>query len=505
MRLDINFRNTFTAGALAILIGAAAGVQAAPNVKKPATKASGANKKGQKPSNKPALITLPADPSPRLIKLSQSLPAVGQITDFKSLGLTTSTSDKLPGLPNQQSTFYNFQFPKDLDRKSTDQGPLAGKYPGIHLNVPLEVQKSYINYLFISDQPERIKDDRRRTLADKPTEPGATGIYARSPIPKRSTSRILVDHTNGTSRPLHFYLVWISEEDGYVSVKKRSQSVHKDSVAAGSKSFGAAAQMSPEPRLDAPNGTGVILAEAALKPEDTVVLQMEMFSASKGHLAAVVVEDKAPAPLSLEVLEQTPVLHSIVWSEEEDRLGKFIDPKADPTRFNRIKDTFQHARGHFQFPDRLASVKYQVPSFLESEYPVQLYSLFESIPGVDVTVSRGSKPAKTDNRGKYGARVGLKIELDQLPVNCKQVALVALNRGEVFGGRHWVSDGKRKAFETYLRPGVAPGVLRKGQACNLWQGEVSKGDVLTMWTEPMANTSVQLLYIVVPIPDPSAK
>ncbi len=494
MGLHLDYRQLLLSGALsALFLGTSA--LAAPTAKRTL----------EKPSAKTTLITLPAAPSPRLTRLSNNLPQVGQITDFKSLGLTVGTSGKVPILPNQQASAYNFLFPKDLDRKCTDQPPLAGKYPGIHLNIPLQVQKSYINYLFISDQPERIKLDRKRNLDGKVVEPGPTGIYARSPIPKKSTSRILVDHTNGTDRPLHFYLVWISEEDGYVSVKKRSQSIHKDSVAAGSKSFGAAAQMTPEPRMDTPNGVGVVLAEAALKPEDTVVLQMEMFSAGKGQLAAVVVEDQAPAPLTLAVLDQTPVLHSIVWNEEEDRLGKFIDPKADPTRFNRIKDSFQHARGHFQFPDRLATIQYKVPTLLETDFPVQLYSLFESIPGVDVTVSKGSAPAQTDNRGKYGARVGLKIQLDQIPADCQQMALLALNRGDVFGGRHWVSDGKRKAFETYLRPGVAPGVLRKGQACNLWQGEVRKGDVLTMWTEPMANTSVQLLYLLVPIPSKTQK
>ena len=87
-----------------------------------------------------------------------------------------------------------------------------------------------------------------------------------------------------------------------------------------------------------------------------------------------------------------------------------------------------------------------------------------------------------------------------MPPGCKEMALLAVNRGDVFGGRHWVSDGRKTAFETYLRPGAAPGVLRKGQACNIWRGPVRAGDTLTMWTEPMANTSVQLMYVLVPVP-----
>lgn len=444
-------------------------------------------------------------PSPRLLQLVANLPSVGRITDFSKLGLSLTVTDKLPITPSQNATSYNFLFPKDLDRKSTDEGALKGKYPGIHLNLPLQVQKSYINYLFISDQPERIKDDRKRYLNGQDVDPGAIGIYARSPIPTKSTSRVLVDHTNGTSRPLKFSLVWVGQDEGHVTVRKRSQSVHKDSVAAGSNSFAAAGQMTAEPRIAVAPGQGVVLAETMLKPEDTVVLQMEMFSIGQGQLAAVVTEPDAPVPLSVAALDQTPILHSIMWHEEEDRLGKFIDPKADPTRFKRIKNAYQHARGHFQFPDRLATTSYRLSSWDEKESPVQIFSLFESIPGVDVTVKKGVQPTTTDNRGKYGARVGLKLEFDKLPADCKEVALLAINRGDVYGGRHWVSDGRRRAFETYLRPGTAPGVLRKGQACNLWQGPLKSGESLTMWTEPMANTSVHLLYLLVPVPAATAK
>jgi len=41
---------------------------------------------------------------------------------------------------------------------------------------------------------------------------------------------------------------------------------------------------------------------------------------------------------------------------------------------------------HFPSPDRLSEVDYQVSSWSETDYPMQDYSKFESIPGVDVTV-----------------------------------------------------------------------------------------------------------------------
>lgn len=443
-------------------------------------------------------------PSPRLQRLAKGLPAVGQIADFKSLGIELQATNKPPGVAAQTATSYKIYFPTDLDRKSTDDPPYAGKYPGVHLNIPLQVRPSYINYLFISDQPERILDSRKRTPAEAPGSadpgPGATGIYARSPIPGKSTVRVLVDHTNGTQRPLRFDLVWLPSKQGFLTVRKRSLSVHKDSVAAGSRAFGDMAEVVVEPRQVLQPDTSCILISQRLEPEETVVLHQEFFSSSPGTLAAVVSEVDNSAPDRLAQLDQLPVLHSIVWKEEEERLGKFIDKSKDPTRWNRIMDAFQHARGHFPSPDRSAEVVYNVTSWAEAESPMRTYSKFESIPGVDVTVKKGQQPATTDNRGKYGARVGIQWKIAGLPPGCKEVAIVAINRGAVFGGRHWVSDGRRTVFEVFHRPGTSPGLLKQNCASTLWKGPVGVGDQIQMWTEPMANTSVQLWYLLVPLP-----
>lgn len=150
MGSHLDYRQLLLAGAIsALFLGTNA--LAAPSAKKAL----------EKPSAKTILITLPATPSPRLTKLSENLPQVGQITDFKSLGLTIGTSDKVPILPNQQASTYNFLFPKDLDRKCTDLPPLAGKYPGIHLNIPLQVQKK-LHQLSLYQRPTGTNQARSK-------------------------------------------------------------------------------------------------------------------------------------------------------------------------------------------------------------------------------------------------------------------------------------------------------------------------------------------------------
>jgi hypothetical protein len=444
-----------------------------------------------------------SSPSARLKNLSRALPPVGKNAEFKALGIELLATRQQAPRAQQDSPVYKIYYPGDLDRRSTDDPAYAGKYPGVHLNVPLKAQPSNVNFLFLSDQPERILDDRKRTPAAAPGSPepgpGATGIYARSPIPGSSTVRVLVDHTNGTLRPLRFDLMWIPRKEGRLMVRKRSLSVHKDSVAAGNKAFSEMAEIVVEPRRDLVVDGGIPLVSQLLKPEETLVLHQEHFCSAPGDLAAIVSEVDSGLVDQKAKLDRLPVLHSIVWKEEEQRLGKFIDKGADPTRWNRIRQSFQHARGHFPAPDRVADVDYSVSSWSESDYPLQVYSKFESIPGVDVTVKQGDSAAVTDNRGKYGAKVGMRWNLKALPPGCKEVAVVALNRGAVFGGRHRVTDGKRTSFEVFHTPG-SPGLLPKGSASTLWRGPARVGDQIQMWTEPMANTSVQLWYALVPLP-----
>lgn len=107
----------------------------------------------------------PLDPSPRLETLSKNLPAVGKNVKVETLGIQLVPTNQPAPKADQAATGYKIYYPTDLDRRSTDDAAYAGKYPGVHLNLPLKTQPSYINYLFLSDQPERILDDRKRTPA----------------------------------------------------------------------------------------------------------------------------------------------------------------------------------------------------------------------------------------------------------------------------------------------------------------------------------------------------
>ncbi|MEW6279937.1 MAG: hypothetical protein AB1758_15010 [Candidatus Eremiobacterota bacterium] len=434
--------------------------------------------------------------SPRMRRLVAGLPGPGQLVETVKLGFRMLVAARSPGYHPEE---FVFAIPPDLDRHSTDETPFRGRFPELHLNVPLEVVPGSVNYLFVSDQPEKMTDERKRV---SPREggadpgPGATGLYARSPLPGAAPIRALMDHTNATARPLVMWLVWVPQADGAVSVRKRGECADANSVKAGGVAFVEMSRTRFEPRAVLQAGASHPLVRMPLTPGQTGVVHLEFTSTVPGELFAVVTEPRESPP-ALAELEETPVLHSIVWQEEEERLGQFIDPEKQPTRYQRIRQAFQHARGHFQFPERVGRAEYRAGSWDERRNPlVQAYSLFESIPGVDVTVQGG---ATTDNRGRYGARIGFELRLAELPPGCREVALLVANRSGPYGGRHWVSNG-RVANEVIFAPGLAPGMLGNKQVATLWRGPAREGDTLKIWSEPMANGSVQLWYLVVPIP-----
>lgn len=432
--------------------------------------------------------------SARLQQLIDALPAVGQQVESTRLGIRMLVGDRSPKPTGME---YVFVAPNDLDRHQTDLPPLKGHFPDLHLNIPLKVVPGSVNYLFLSDQPEEVRDDRKRDAARPGLPdpgPGATGVYARSPLPGKAPVRVMMDHTNGTRRPLVMWLIWVPEKDAAVSVRKRGESKDKNSVKAGGEAFVGLTKPIFEPRVQVAAGASQPLVKMPLDPGVTGVVQLEFSSTEKGELIACITENEQ-LPSQAE-LNDMPVLHSIVWNEEIERLDKFIDPVKNPTRFNRIKNAFQHARGHFQYPERVAHAEYVAPSWSDARWPVQVYSLFESIPGTDVTVKGG---AETDNRGKYGARIGFELTLADLPPGTREAALLVINRSSPYGGRHWISNG-RQASEVVFAPGVGSGMLGNKGVSTLWRGPVREGDKLTMWQEPMANGSVQLWYMVVPIP-----
>jgi len=138
-----------------------------------------------------------------------------------------------------------------------------------------------------------------------------------------------------------------------------------------------------------------------------------------------------------------------------------------------------------------------------SAHPVRAYTLYESVPGWDQTI-RDPKKRRTDNRGKYGAVVGMRVKIQALPPGCDRMALIVLNPYNTFGGRHLVTNVKDAANEVLFLPGGRHGLLPKEKAAVLWLGNVKKGDVITMTTEPMANISVYLWYLLLPIPKETA-
>ncbi|MBM3461507.1 MAG: hypothetical protein FJX76_05350 [Armatimonadetes bacterium] len=444
------------------------------------------------------VLALPASaskgPSDALGRLLRALPGPGQIVDMKTLGITVGSLEKPPA---QIEGGFNFRTPADLDRRSTDSGELKGKFPGLHLNVPLHVVPDDVSFLFLSDQPEEIRDDRLREDQTR----GATGVYARSSLPGKAPVRLMLDHTDGADRPLTLWLLWVPRQDGVVMVRKRGLFSHKDSVHAARRAFEQNLETPVEPRVGVRAGAPHPLFQIAMKPHETAVAQMEFVSTVPGELVSVVTEASAPMPAGLAEIDALPVLHSIVWKEEAERLKKFIDPALLPRRYKRIMEAYQHARGHFHYPDRMATVTYNVPRW--SAHPVRAYTLYESVPGWDQTI-RDPKKRRTDNRGKYGAVVGMRVKIQALPPGCDRMALIVLNPYNTFGGRHLVTNVKDAANEVLFLPGGRHGLLPKEKAAVLWLGNVKKGDVITMTTEPMANISVYLWYLLLPIPKETA-
>ncbi len=423
----------------------------------------------------------------RLRKLVDALPPTQGVTTFQALGIRVSKEGHDVGPADAP---WSWTTPTNLDTRSTDDPVFHGRFPDLHLNLPLHVEPGNVNNLFISDQPEEIRDDRKREDGTA----GATGVYSAASVTGQAPLRVLVDQTNGTSRPLRLWLVWVPQADGTLMYRERGASVHPDSVMAGALAFEGAMTVQAQPRLSLAGGTSTAVENLLLPPGQTAVVQDTIASTAPGQVFSIVTEADAAAPPTPDDIARLPVLHSVVWKEEEDRLARFVNPQTQPSRFDRILNSFQHARGRFHFPDRAADAVYNVSSW--TGHPVQLYSLFESIPGAD----RTTDGAATDNRGNYGAEIHLRIAVADLPPGCNEVALVVLNPGSVWGGRAIVSDGETRTVDSLFLLNRNLGLLRQGQAATLWRGTVRPGSILSLSTEPMANISVALWYMVVPIP-----
>ncbi|MHB2016845.1 MAG: hypothetical protein ACYCW6_07885 [Candidatus Xenobia bacterium] len=422
------------------------------------------------------MLAQAATPPARLSNLVAKLPEPNHFVKMADLGITACAPSPSPGS-------YNFCPPLDLDVRRYDAA-------GMHLNLPLHVVPDPVNHLFMSDQPERVED----TLKRENGTTGATGIYATSHLPGAAPIRVLMDHTNGTKRPLHLWLVWVPDADGVLMIGRLGWAQNEDSVWAGTRSFEKTSDLPLLPRTALQKGVGVALLSTELKPEETAVVEDTFTSTVPGRLVSLVTEADAPPPLTPAVIDGYPVMHSIIWREQANRLEKYVNPKTQPRRYEHIVNQPQHSRGDFHFPDRMAYAVYDAPDWDESKTPlVQIYTIYESVPGQD-------QGTATENRGKYGSVVGVRWKIQRLPPGCNHMAVLALNPGNTFGGRTDVTDEVRLGVESLWVEHGTPGLMHKGDAATLWRGPIQAGQDLVLQTEPMGNISVALWYALVPIP-----
>jgi hypothetical protein len=395
------------------------------------------------------------------------------------LRVTTSPASASPGL-------YEIVLPSDLDTDCTDAPPHAGRLPGLHLNLPLQTQPAHVRQAFLSDQPEEMRDERKRE--DGTT--GTTGRYACARLQPEGTSRLLIDHTNGTKRPLRLVCAWIPDKPASLAVLRRGEAQHADSVRAGRQAFERALVPALEARHETVPEQPFLVVDTSIAPGATYVGHLEIAPTAAGRLMTAVVELPAGRNPSVRDLEQLPVLHNIVWREELARLAKFISPQQQPRRYARIASTHQHARGLFRAPDRRAWGTLRACT----KEPLQAWSLYESVPGIDECPPLPPQP--THNRGRYGTVSQLDLRVVGPEPEAHRYALLALNRGSAFGGRHHVSDHKQHALEILNLPRPGSQLLPADAVETLWLGELKRGDTLTLWTEPMANVGVYLWYLL---------
>lgn len=425
-----------------------------------------------------------------LRRLIERLPGPGRVIPMAHLGISAGPA---PGDVKPLGEGFDFRFPADLDRRSTTAPPFKGRYPALYLNQPLRRVDRDVHYLFLSDQPEEIRDDRLREDGSR----GVVGTYARATVPAAAPTRVLVDHTNGTKRPLRYVLAWIPRSDGMLMVRRRGARAHPEPTLAAREAFVHAHRVGFEPNIPVSRGAAHPVVDVTMPPGDTFVAQLEFTSTVPGELCSVVLEPRDLVPASTADVDRLPVLHSIVWREEARRLEKFVNPERQPTRFKRILGAYQHARGLFPQPDRQATLVYDARGWDEGAVPVRAFSFFESIPGLDATVPAAPH---TDNRGRYGAVTRAVFELRRLPPGCREMAVLLLNPYAPFGGRNHVTDTTTRCAETSLLPRGEPGLLPAGGACLLWRGAVKAGGRLVLSMESLANTSVYPWYLVIPIP-----
>jgi hypothetical protein len=398
----------------------------------------------------------------------------------------------------------NLSIPLFIDHELTDEGPLKGKYPDLHLNIRMKPDRSTADCLFLSNAPETLSDENRYLGSEGG---GACGIYSSAKgIPPGSRVRILAGHLNMTRRPLKVRIYAVPEKDGVLKFARRGWGVEKSPVEAGSKAFARAERKPLRQEEELKAGVPFAIMDwPAVKPGLALVVFHELSLNVTADLH-IVVEEKESGPATSETLAYMPVLHSPKYSEFPDKLLCWGIIPGSP-RYQRLMEDFIHARGLFPSPDGVALSYYDY-----NEHPehTAFYTLYESIIGTDFL---GGVDTKVHNRGGYGAVMRLRINVRRTSDSfVDNYAFLAVNNatpgvdenGKLLpadiGGLFTCRVGKEQGRSLLVGDGNSEGrLLADGEALVLWKGPLKNIASLEASFFPLPNSSARILFAVIPL------
>jgi hypothetical protein len=395
---------------------------------------------------------------------------------------------------NEPGSYY-LLYPRDLDIKSTDAEPYTKDYPYLHLNTPLQPEKSPTTYLILSDQPESLKEENEY-LGGRGK--GIDGLYGKATAPGGKRLRFLADHYNQSSQTKWLKVYMTSQEDCTVNIHKKGSSVAENSIVAGSLADQLSHQVNVSDIREIRAGTPALLGTwGPVHPEDTAVVMYEMTpSKDVTYWTVIADEDQVQSP-SPGDLESLPKLKSARWREKVEKLRTYVKPERFPSRYARVLDSFIHGRGLFHYPDRYCACEYDFDS---SHAWVQAYSAFEYIEGYDELTDDGNS-VKTNNRGNYGGFIRMNIRLKSLPEGTTRVAVVMINTSDTLGGMVKTTLNRTTGTSfVFSKASLSNDIISQKKAVLLWSGEAAKGSDIDIQFFSLANTSVRPWYLIIPMP-----
>lgn len=402
----------------------------------------------------------------------------GDIVKLKNIGIAIETTENHKG---KAAGIYYILYPRDIDIKSTHKQPYNKIYPYLHLNLPLLPDSSPTSFLVISDQPESIIED---------------GLYAKSTVPAGKRVRFLIDHFNKSRQTKWVKVFLTAAEDSVLMIHKKGSSIEDNSVAAGTVADKISHQISLADHRDLQENIPYLLEQfGPVKPGETLVAWYEMTPGKDMCIRTVVTDkDKLTAP-GEEDFASLPKLKSLKWSDNEERLKELVDSLLYPSRYYRVLDSFIHARGIFPYPDRYCKAVYD---YIKNPAWVQVYSAFEYIEGLD-ELTADDNPVQTNNRGNYGSYVRMNIAFKSLPWGVDKVAVIAVNNSDSMGGMFKTTlDNTTGTFFIFDK---TSDIIRADKGVLLWKGRVKKGETIDIEFFALANTSVRIWYLIIPVKD----